>query len=61
MITAELHNQILALLATGMTPAAVADRLGVDVTQTHHIALNVPTPVDTSPAAKFNFRHRRYA
>jgi hypothetical protein len=61
MISAEQLGQITQLLATGITPQAAAERLGVDVTQTHHIALNAPTPADTSPAAKFNFRSRRYA
>jgi hypothetical protein len=61
MLSAEQFAQINRALAEGITPAAVAERLGVDVVATHHIALNAPTPADTTPSAKFNFRHRRYA
>jgi hypothetical protein len=58
--SAEQVALINRALAEGLTPAAVAERLGVDVTIAHGIALNMPAPVDLSPAARVNYRHRRY-
>jgi hypothetical protein len=59
-ISAEQFAQINRALAEGLTPAAVAERHGLDVGQTHAIAANMPPPADLSPAARFNYRHRRY-
>jgi hypothetical protein len=59
-ISAEQFAQINQALADGSTPAAVAERLGVDVTSAHHIAANMPAPVDVRPSARVNYRHRRY-
>ncbi len=60
MISAEQFAQINRALAEGLTPAAVAERLGIDAAVTHAVAANAPAPVDTSPAARVVFRHRRY-
>jgi hypothetical protein len=59
-ISAEQFAQINQALADGSRPAAVAERLGVDVAQTHGIAANMPAPVDVRPSARVNYRHRGY-
>jgi hypothetical protein len=58
--SAEQVALINRALAEGLTPAAVAERLGIEAAVAHGIALNMPPPVDLSPQARVNFRHRRY-
>jgi hypothetical protein len=61
MISAEQVALINRALADVATPAAVAERLWVDGAQCHAIAVNLPSPTDLTPAARVNFRHRRYS
>jgi hypothetical protein len=58
VISAEQHAQIRSLLAQGMDPAQITERLGVDPATVVGVAQ--ATPPATSATGSPIYRHRKY-